>query len=344
MNFGGSYVFDVPSENHKKPIHIGMNVTVYPKMKHEGLILPPIWSVSHSALLFPLNQIYPFNPIVLNGSQFQFNCQSAQPKFMSSNKNIATISQSGLVETHKGGKAVIKCNSKIKTTITVVELKSVSLKKVNHFIYKIENNFSPKLSKNSKFNYNFSYRCTWDAIECGKVHHIFENGSHYCILDRFRNYLCPEHSILTVFAESTKYGIFLKGSASVYMKKSFFMVDSLTCIKIPPNLEFFEFDLKIKKDCLSKNIGYELPPHVNITFVNNSSKVQFQILDGFKGGDVIFEHRNIPRERVKIHLIKSDKFIIYSQNEIWDKKYVICSITIAVVGGAIAWAYAIFSK
>ena len=100
------------------------------------MILPPFWTVIQSTLLFPEGLIYLLNPFVSNGT------------------HVATISPSGLLEARKKGKTVIKCRPNIKTTtFTVVEFKSVSLKKVDDSHYGIENNF-PK----SNFTFHICIR------------------------------------------------------------------------------------------------------------------------------------------------------------------------------------------
>lgn len=118
------------------------------------MILPPFWTVIQSTLLFPEGLIYLLNPFVSKGTQLQFQCQSPKSEYESSNLHDATISPSGLLEARKKGKTVIKCRPNIKTTtFTVVEFKSVSLKKVDDSHYGIENNF-PK----SNFTFHICIR------------------------------------------------------------------------------------------------------------------------------------------------------------------------------------------
>lgn len=300
VNYNNHYVFEVPSENEGKPILITSNVSIYPK----DIKLKPLWNVSHSVYLFQNNLIYPHNPIIPKGEQIQFICQAQKRDFKSSNPHVATISQSGMLYSHMKGRTIIKCTPDIKTTVTIVELKSVSLKKFNDFLYKIESNFAPSIDKNKglKFMNNMKYKCKWDAEECGYSDHIVINGEHYCKIHFYETHLCPEISTLRADVLMAKNDIDMVALTDVKIKNTFFVIPSILTVGIPPHLKYFDFGLSFNNSSHFnlKDIGYELPPSVNLTFDIN--KVRLIFFPGFKGGDVIFEHRTYPKERIKLQL------------------------------------------
>lgn len=327
VNYDRHYTFDIPPE-FIKPVLVESRVSI-----------PSLWRQAHCALLFPRKNIYPQNPVVQKGAEIQFRCQAAKPNYNSLNTRVATISTSGLMKANKEGRTVVQCTPEIETTVTVVTFESVSLRKVKEHLYKVEGRFIPQgvADSNLIFASDITYRCKWDADECGYTQDVVENGEHYCKLRYYDRHLCPEHSTLTVNVESPKTQINLVGKTDVFLKNTYFLITPIVTVGVAPDQDSIEFDLKTayQNSSYTDDISYELPPNVNLTWDESKSKVRLNFLKGFTGGNVTFEHNDPPYERVKLTLKPANSSwsssYLKPMPQKWDNPILIVSIIITIL-------------
>ena len=304
-----TFLFSVPT-NITGPVYTGCSA------KNE-----PYYDVSHTTLLFPRILIHPQSPVLLDGSSIQFVCYSSKPEWSSSNDGVISISPNGEANAAKPGKSVISCSPDTKTSVTVVRLQGITLKEDGSFVYRINPSISGSVDTSSLiYPSDISYRCEWDAHECGlAVHDIVQTNSsqkeHICRLELFEKRLCPAHSTLKVAVDSVLANAHHEASTEVKLNTDTFGVSSTIVRYISKRKPFVEIVIKPKPDEVS--VEHETGLHVEFT---NEGNVNISIDDAFgETGDVMLEHK-VTGERIRITIIRDtfnfNRFFVNSNTKL----------------------------
>ncbi|OHT17140.1 hypothetical protein TRFO_12669 [Tritrichomonas foetus] len=322
VNYDGSYTFDVPVE-FTKPVLVSTTVSI-----------PNYWELSHETLLYPRKLIYPTNPTIQEGATILLKCQDPKQDFKSFNPRVASVTKGGLVSAHSIGKTIIQCTPEIETVVTVVKVESVSLKKIADDLYRIDKQFSTQSidQTNLTFADDIYYKCKWDAIECGKVRHIVNNGADYCKIEYYPKRLCPTHSYLEVTVESANANLKLKGGIDVKSNATAFLITPTIVVSFSKFQRYQDISLAPAN---TDDITYELPLGMGITFIK-PSVARLEVFPAFgQQGDVIFEHKKTG-ERVRVTVIRGNFswasiYLSISHHE-WDNVlfYISVVLTIAI--------------
>lgn len=289
VNYDGQYSFSASATNND-PILIQSNCSIEPS-----------WQVTHYALLFPRNRIHPTSPIIQKGAKLQLICQAPKPQFRSLTPQVASVTSSGLVTANSEGRAIIYCTDDIETRVTVVTFESVSLLKVNETSYRIHIHYAPPNVAGMSLNLaeDMTYKCSWDADECGYSEMVEENGQRYCRLNKYAKKYCPEHSVLEVNVQSIDTDLNLSSFSDVYIKSESFDMTSTVTIQITKGQRRSHFDVG---PSITDNITYSCPEKMRLHPKPNSKSIYILDFDeDFEKGTVVFEDQ-YRGERLKLHI------------------------------------------
>ncbi|OHT17285.1 hypothetical protein TRFO_41134 [Tritrichomonas foetus] len=302
----------------KNDIALDYNVTFEQTLENESVIFSvptsitdPVYAkceahnkyftVDHTARLFPRVLIHPQSPVLMKGASVQFICYSKNSEWQSLNDRVVSLNADGVASALKQGKTNIQCSSDVKTSVTVVELETISLQDEDSFNYRIVPHISGGLDPSTlTYPSDITYRCEWDAKECGRaVLDKTANSTIYCRLELFKKRLCPIHSTLKVECDSVVANTHLEKSVDVKLNTDTFGISSTLIKYINNKKPFVEIPIKPSYD----EVSVEADPGLNVS-ISANNVVKIEATTVFKDqGDVVLEHK-VTGERVRITIIR----------------------------------------
>jgi hypothetical protein len=125
------------------------------------------------------------------------------------------VSADGRLSAKHPGEAVVACGAKTATSAIVFELVGLALDRISDWRYDVRpliySTINVPTDRELIFADDITYRCLWDASECGDA--AYDGGS--CLLTFKSPRLCPVVSTLKVTAVSRALNLSVSGSATI---------------------------------------------------------------------------------------------------------------------------------
>lgn len=325
----GRYAFSVDD-----PVYVNFDVANH------------VFKVSNTTMVSHTS-MFPTAPVVIKGVTTEFKCAAKRPKWTSSNRQVAPITDTGIVKANRRGRAMIHCSPDISTPITVIELNQISLIERDPMkMYSIDAIYSGGISSQSGLDISYpsdlQLTCEWNAENCGKVIAVSGNNlsKAHCKIELFQRRTCPSVIQLTANVSSRLAGIDIRTRKLINYQSDVWGVPSYINITLTDKDNTAFIPIKPRKD----DIIVEKPPGLNLEFPEEGGLKIIKTKYFAKESDSIFlEYTGegpAKGERVQIDVNKGD----YWSNSLnarsgWAEKFLFIFSIIFTVACALYSAY-----
>ena len=262
------------------------------------------------------NKILPENSTLLLGTTKQFICSYETNKWISNDPNVFYINNNGLGNALSIGKVEISCYENIKTFVTIIDIITLEIEKINIDFYLITPIYNEKLLLNTSilFPNDCEYKCYWDSNQCGDVETIINLSGIFCKINRNYPLKCPEYSKLT--------STLICPNSKIY-KFNFIKILYLPTINFGfNNDEIIELNPKTKKGFIPIKINKEFlkikkSKYFTLSFLNDEGII-IRSIDSFNGLSNLIITYLPTNEKIKLNIFLNNTYI--ESNPIFHKK------------------------